>query len=69
MTVTASDQGTPKREKTVQVTIDVDRNLNAPVFTNIPSVASINEDIQPSLTVFTVNAEDGDTQVRTLFIF
>lgn len=63
MTVTATDQGTPVKNKTVQVTVVVYRNLNAPTFTNLPSVTAINEDLQKNLDVYTVSAEDLDTRV------
>lgn len=69
MTVTARDRGTPVKSTTIQVTIDVDRNLFTPEFINLPFKTSVNEDLQVGLNVFDVKAEDKDTEVCHVFVF
>ena len=63
MTITATDQGSPQRSSTALVTIDVDRNLNPPVFRNLPAVISIPENQGTGINFFTANATDADTVV------
>ncbi|XP_062579030.1 protocadherin Fat 3-like [Saccostrea cucullata] len=61
MTVTATDQGLNPLSNSITVTVDVDRNANPPIFQNIPTIISINENQPTGQGFFTVTATDADT--------
>ena len=63
MTILAKDQGVPQRSSSVPVTIDVNRNLNRPVFINLPYTISIPETIGIGVNFFRANAVDNDDVV------
>jgi hypothetical protein len=63
MTVTATDQGINPLSNSITVTVDVDRNANAPVFQNIPIIQEIDENRVTGQVFYTVTATDADTVV------
>ncbi|XP_062595025.1 cadherin EGF LAG seven-pass G-type receptor 3-like, partial [Saccostrea cucullata] len=61
ITVTATDQGLNPLSNSITITVDVDRNANPPIFQNIPTIISINENQLAGQSLFTVTATDADT--------
>ncbi|KAJ8319080.1 hypothetical protein KUTeg_004171 [Tegillarca granosa] len=61
--VTATDQGVSPLFATARVTIDIDRNRNPPIFTNLPFVIDpgVDETINVNTVVYIANATDADT--------
>ena len=68
MTVLATDQGVPNRVSSQQATVRINvlRNLNCPVFSNLPSNISISQSMGVGTRVYNVTAVDQDTDVCIL---
>lgn len=68
--VQARDGGTPSLSSPeVTVTVNVIRNLNCPVFSNLPtSVVTINQNRQ-IINIYNVTATDNDQQVIYKLLF
>lgn len=65
------DQGTPRQtaDTTATVTVNVDRNLYAPVFINPASyVVTINENLAGGSSVIQISTKDNDTVVRLSYL-
>ena len=68
MTVLATDQGVPNRVSSQQATVRINilRNLNCPVFNNLPTNISISQSTNIGTRIFNVSAVDLDTDVCIL---
>lgn len=66
-----ADGGTPPKTNTATATIDVNRNLFAPVWQGSQSVASVtvDETLKPGSGVYTVRATDNDLRVSFSFFW
>jgi len=65
MTVLATDEGNPQRQsqQTGTVRINVIRNLNCPVFRNLPANITIDQSTSLNSLVYNVSAYDNDPVV------
>lgn len=70
MTVLATDQGVPNRVSSQQATVRINilRNLNCPVFNNLPTNISISQSTGLGTRVYNVSATDLDTDVCSLLV-
>ena len=63
MKVMATDQGNPQLSSVeANVTVDVYRNLQPPIFINTPYAVTLQEDAAEGLLAYTVTAVDSDTR-------
>ena len=69
MSVFATDQGNPQLTSTTQATVNINviRNLNCPVFQNLPANITIQQSVQQNAILFNVSAFDADQFVRTIY--
>lgn len=70
MTVLATDQGVPNRVSSQQATVRINilRNLNCPVFNNLPANISISQSTGLGTRVYNVSATDLDTDVCSFLV-
>ncbi|XP_048088190.1 protocadherin beta-6-like isoform X3 [Alosa alosa] len=61
ITITATDEGSPPLSTTKTINLKIsDVNDNRPIFDRVLYAASVDENISPGVSIFTVRAEDAD---------